>query len=103
MRNTWEPWSQQLLGQWHLLSELDEPLILAVPIYPNEKNAQHNIAIELHYRPSVTTEHVDIIRFQTSSLTRSQQLKEVKLFKTARLNAPLVALDFDALAVIEQG
>ncbi len=102
MRNTWEPWSQQLLGQWRLLSELDEPLILAMPIYPNEKNAQHNIAIELHYRPSVTTEHVNIIRFQTSSLTQSQQLKEVTLFK-ARFNAPLVALDFDALAVIEQG
>lgn len=102
MRNTWEPWSQELSGQWRLLSELDEPLTLAVPIYPNEKNAQHNIAIELHYRPSVKAEDIDIIRFQTSSLTRSQQLNEVKLFKTARLNAPLVALDFDALAVIEK-
>ena len=97
--NTWEPWSQQLSGQWRLLSELDEPLTLAVPIYPNEQNAQHNIAIELHYSPSVTTEDIDIIRFQTSSLTRARALDEVAMFKAPSLNAPLVPLDIAALAV----
>ncbi|NRD73014.1 hypothetical protein HQQ94_07125 [Shewanella sp. VB17] len=95
--NTWEPWSHELSGQWRLLSGLEQPLTLGLPIYPNEQNAQHNIAIELHYRPSVHSDDVEIIRFQTSQLNQSQQLTAVKMFKTAQLNAPLVALNYDSL------
>ncbi|MBQ4892299.1 hypothetical protein J8L86_20835 [Shewanella sp. MMG014] len=97
MRNKWQSWIKDLTGQWYLLIDIDEPLKLVLPIYLNEQNAQHKLATELHYRPSVNSNEIDIIRFQTEQLTRFEQLTEVSLFKISQLNTPLAAFNLDSL------
>lgn len=85
--NNWQPWTQELEQQWVCLSETHEPLVIALPLYGSEINAEHGIAIELHYFPMADTSEKDILRFQAESFTRVGPLSEVALFKARNLSA----------------
>ncbi|EGR0480133.1 zinc ABC transporter permease, partial [Vibrio cholerae] len=83
--NNWQPWTQELEQQWVCLSEAHEPIVIALPLYSSEINAEHGIAIELHYFPVPDTPEKDILRFQAESFTRVGPLSEVALFKARNL------------------
>lgn len=83
--NNWQPWTQELEQQWVCLSEAHEPLVIALPLYGSEINAEHGIAIELHYFPMPDMSEKDILRFQAESFTRVGPLSEVALFKARNL------------------
>ncbi|EJL6420576.1 zinc ABC transporter permease [Vibrio cholerae] len=89
--NNWQPWTQELEQQWVCLSEAHEPIVIALPLYSSEINAEHGIAIELHYFPVPDTPEKDILRFQAESFTRVGRLSEVALFKARNLSASHLA------------
>lgn len=89
--NNWQPWTQELEQQWVCLSEAHEPIVIALPLYSSEINAEHGIAIELHYFPVPDTPEKDILRFQAESFTRVGPLSEVALFKARNLSASHLA------------
>lgn len=85
--NDWKAWTDELAQQWVCLSAAEEPLLIALPLFGPEINAEHGIAIELHYFPIPDATERDILRFQAESFTRVGPLSEVALFKARSVSA----------------
>lgn len=100
LRNEWEPWSEQLLYQFTLLSKLDEPLKLGLEVFPNEANAMHGLAFQLRYHPLSGIDALREKRFETITLytTSAKPLSEVALLRTRTLNAPWLPVTLDTLS-----
>lgn len=89
--NDWKPWTQALAQQWVCLSDATEPLVIALPLYGPEINAEHGIGIELHYFPMPDAPERDILRFQAESFTHVGPLSEVAMLKARNVSASELA------------
>ncbi|MGF1768634.1 zinc ABC transporter permease [Enterovibrio makurazakiensis] len=89
--NRWAPWTQALAQQWVCLSDAAEPLLIALPLYGPEINAEHGIGLELHYFPMPDAPERDVLRFQAESFTRVGPLSEVALLKAQNVSASELA------------
>ncbi|MCC6075594.1 toxin VasX [Pseudomonas sp. GCM10022188] len=100
LRNDWEPWSEQLLYQFTLLSKMNEPLKLGLEVFPSEANAMHGLACQLRYYPLTGIDAVRETRFETITLYTSsaKPLSEVALLRTRTLNAPWLPVTLDTLS-----
>lgn len=100
LRNEWEPWSEQLLYQFTLLSKADEPLKLALEVFPNEANAMHGVAFQLRYYPLTGVDALREKRFETITLypANGKPMAEVKILRTRTLNAPWLPVTLDTLS-----
>lgn len=83
--NKCEPWTEEIGQQWVVLSSPEEPLTIGVPIYEIESNAQHGVAIELHYFPTPDSNEKVVVRYQTINLNKGGLLSEVSMLKVKEL------------------
>lgn len=80
-RNEWQVWTESVGQQWVVISDMNEPLEIGLPLFQRELNAQHGIAIEVHYFPSAGSIEKATVRYQTTSLNKEGLLQEVSMLK----------------------
>jgi hypothetical protein len=86
-KNDWQPWTQPAAQQWVALSQDNQPLTIALPIFKAEANANHGIAIELHYFATEDSTEKTVTRFETINLSRVGLVNEVKVLKARSVNS----------------
>lgn len=98
-RNDWQAWTEPLLYQFKLISNLHEPLLLGLEIYPHEANAQHGLAIELRYPPLAGSNEIQIKHFESLTLNAQQgkPIAEVARLRVRTANAPSLPLTLETL------
>jgi hypothetical protein len=85
-KNDWQPWTEAAGQQWVALSQPNQPLAIALPIYKAEANANHGVAIEIHYLATEDSSEKTVVSFETTNLSRIGLVNEVKMLKVRNLS-----------------
>ncbi len=68
------------------VSQANQPLTIALPIYKAEANANHGVAIEIHYLATEDLSEKTVISFETTNLSRIGLVNEVKMLKVRNIS-----------------
>jgi hypothetical protein len=85
-KNDWQPWTNAAGQQWVAFSQAHQPLTITLPIYKAEANANHGVAIELHYLATEDSSEKTVMYFETTNLSRIGLVNEVKMLKARNLS-----------------
>jgi hypothetical protein len=85
--NDWQVWTEQAGQQWVALSQSNQSLTIALPIYKTEANANHGVAIEIHYLATEDSSEKTVMYFETTNLSRIGLVNEVKMLKARNISA----------------
>jgi hypothetical protein len=85
--NDWKVWTEQAGQQWVALSQSNQSLTIALPIYKTEANASHGVAIEIRYLATDDSSEKTVMYFETMNLSRIGLVNEVKMLKARNISA----------------